>query len=236
MATSAVPWEGEPHLFERRAAVRAFIGRARGPVVLEPRRTSMRLPRLIVVGACLAGTWVVAQTTAKPDAGPPKAEAKPAEAKPAEAAPGAAAAAPAGVKADSPCKQDVEAFCAGVQPGGGRIYQCLNEHKDEISSTCKARLADLRATGGECKEDIEKFCAAVPHTKGMLAKCLTEHHDELSEGCKALSSRAKGTAGAAAKEGAAGATGAAAAPAGPPAAAPASAPAAPAAPADAGKK
>jgi hypothetical protein len=172
----------------------------------------MRLQSLIA-GACLASTWAVAQ----PVAAPSKAGTKPAE----------ATAAPAGVKPDSPCKHDVEAFCADVQLGGGRIYKCLNEHKDEISNTCKARLADLRASGGECKEDIEKFCASVPKAKGMLAKCLTEHHDELSEGCKALSARAKATGGASAK----------AAVTAPASAAVPAAPAAPAAsPADAGKK
>jgi hypothetical protein len=186
----------------------------------------MRLQTLTVAAAFLVGTWAGAQTPAKPEAGPPKAESKPAAPAAAPAAP-AASAAVASVKPDSPCKQDVEALCANVQPGAGRIYHCLREHQDEVSNTCKARLADLRSTGAECKEDIEKFCASVPHAKGAVAKCLAEHHDDLSERCKALSALAKGTPGTAAKEGAA-----AAAPS-----TPAPTPAAPAAtPVDAGTK
>ena len=186
----------------------------------------MRLQTLIVAAAFLVGTWAVAQTPPKSEAGPPKTESKP-ESKPAAAAAPPAASAVASVKPDSPCKQDVEAFCANVQPGAGRIYRCLHEHQDEISNTCKARLADVRTTGGECREDIEKFCASVPHAKGALAKCLSEHHDELSEGCKALSALAKGTPEAAPKE-----APAAAAPS-----TPAPTPAAPAAtPVDAGTK
>src|SRR4029079_13136880 len=99
-------------------------------------------------------------------------------AQPAAGAPAAGQAAPAAapaVKASSPCKQDVESFCGDVQPGGGRVYRCLAEHEGELSNSCRARLADVRATGGECKEDIAKFCADVPHTKGKLAECLTQH-------------------------------------------------------------
>jgi len=165
----------------------------------------MRVEWIIAIEICLTGGLLAAQTANAP-ATPPK-EAKP-ESKapapaPATAAPGAAApaaapssaagaAAPAGVRADSPCKQDVEVFCAGVAPGGGRIYKCLADKESELSNVCKKRLADLRATGAECKEDIEKLCASVPHAAGRLAGCLTQHHEELSAGCKALSSQYEG--------------------------------------------
>src|SRR5215831_605312 len=151
----------------------------------------MKLRRVVVFAICLTAGPLVAQT-AKPPATPPAPAAagtgKP-EAKSAEPAGGAAVAAPAGVKPDSPCKQDVEVFCANVQPGGGRLYKCLVEKEQELSNNCKARLAELRATGGECKEDIAKFCADVPHAAGRLAQCLTEHHGELSEGCKTLAAQ-----------------------------------------------
>ncbi|HXN05584.1 MAG TPA: cysteine rich repeat-containing protein [Nitrospiria bacterium] len=38
------------------------------------------------------------------------------------------------------CKGDVEKYCKDVKPGGGRIMQCLAEHKDQLSDTCKENL------------------------------------------------------------------------------------------------
>lgn len=36
------------------------------------------------------------------------------------------------------CKPDVEKFCSGVAPGGGRIMECLKQHESELSDACKA--------------------------------------------------------------------------------------------------
>jgi hypothetical protein len=131
--------------------------------------------------------------------GTPAAAAAPAVAAVTAAPPAAAAAtaaAPAGVRADSPCKHDIELFCTDVAPGEGRLYKCLAEKDSELSNSCKTRLADLRATGGECKADIEKLCSSVPHSRGKLAQCLSEHHAELSEGCKTLAVPGKGATAA----------------------------------------
>jgi len=131
------------------------------------------------------------------------------------------------VKTDSPCKEDVAAFCESVQPGGGRLYRCLWEHEGELSVSCRARMNEIRTTGGaECKEDIAKFCASVPQAKGLLAKCLEQHRNELSDACKALATKAGVPSPPAAPGGAAAAAPAAAAPAAKP---PATGP-------DAGKK
>src|ERR1700733_1299269 len=35
------------------------------------------------------------------------------------------------------CADDVQKFCANVEPGGGRILQCLKDHKDSLSDKCK---------------------------------------------------------------------------------------------------
>lgn len=34
-------------------------------------------------------------------------------------------------------------LCSGVQPGGGRIIQCLREHKSEVSTKCKIALGEF---------------------------------------------------------------------------------------------
>jgi len=129
----------------------------------------MKLHIVAALGTCLASGLLAAQTPAAGDAGTAaKTEAKatgaaaapaaPAAAA-APAAPAAAAAAPAGVRADSPCVQDIEALCPNIQAGGGRIYRCLAEKEQELSRNCRKRLTELRSTGGECKDDIDKFCA-----------------------------------------------------------------------------
>jgi hypothetical protein len=40
-------------------------------------------------------------------------------------------------EARAACGPDIQALCAGVQPGGGRIIACLKEHKDKVSDVCK---------------------------------------------------------------------------------------------------
>jgi Golgi apparatus protein 1 len=43
------------------------------------------------------------------------------------------------------CQSDMQQFCPGVNPSGGRIAQCLRRHESELSSTCKAELAQARS-------------------------------------------------------------------------------------------
>ncbi len=104
----------------------------------------------------------------------------------------------------SSCRPDVEKFCKGVQPGEGRIAQCLKENEKDLSSSCatqrtevKAKIVEKRAEKREefkqkrkeireaCLSEIKSFCGSI---RGPLkiARCLGEHQSDpkFSQACK----------------------------------------------------
>jgi Cysteine rich repeat len=69
-----------------------------------------------------------------------------------------------GGKFRAACGDDLQRFCANVQPGGGRVVQCLSSHTPELSESCETMIADAR--GGTklraaCGDDLKRFCADV---------------------------------------------------------------------------
>lgn len=44
------------------------------------------------------------------------------------------------------CETDIRTTCPGVQPGGGRILQCIKANPDKISQPCKDALAAAKTT------------------------------------------------------------------------------------------
>jgi hypothetical protein len=43
------------------------------------------------------------------------------------------------------CEEDIHFLCAGIQPGGGRIADCLKQNAAEVSAGCKAQIAAAKA-------------------------------------------------------------------------------------------
>ncbi|HXX81072.1 MAG TPA: cysteine rich repeat-containing protein [Thermodesulfovibrionales bacterium] len=87
-----------------------------------------------------------------------------------------------------PCAQDVQKFCPGVEPGGGRIMKCLHEHAGEVSDACKARLQQgkdqVKDKLQSCKDDAQKFCKGIQPGGGRIMECLKSHQSELSPACQ----------------------------------------------------
>ena len=90
--------------------------------------------------------------------------------------------------AEHPCKEDAERLCQGVEPGEGRILQCLKQHEAELSPACKEkrdsfreRMQEIRAA---CEEDAQKFCAGVQPGAGRIVRCLRQHDNDLSAACR----------------------------------------------------
>ncbi len=42
------------------------------------------------------------------------------------------------------CEDDIMTYCEGVQPGGGRIAQCLKANAAKLSPQCKSSLAQAK--------------------------------------------------------------------------------------------
>lgn len=43
------------------------------------------------------------------------------------------------------CQADYKALCSDVQPGGGRVLKCFEEHREQVSKECRAALEQARA-------------------------------------------------------------------------------------------
>jgi hypothetical protein len=46
------------------------------------------------------------------------------------------------------CTEDAQRLCAGVQPCGGRVIACLQQHKDALSAQCKQAAQQAMAVSG----------------------------------------------------------------------------------------
>ncbi len=42
------------------------------------------------------------------------------------------------------CKDDFAKYCPNIEPGGGRIRDCMREHRAELSQTCTDAVAAAR--------------------------------------------------------------------------------------------
>lgn len=55
---------------------------------------------------------------------------------------------PAVKAAAAVCMPDVNKFCAGIVPGGGRIVRCLAANRDAISPDCRASILKAKSELG----------------------------------------------------------------------------------------
>jgi hypothetical protein len=51
------------------------------------------------------------------------------------------------------CQADLARLCANVEAGGGRVFQCIREHHDELSDGCKAALQSMHGGGHGWRHD-----------------------------------------------------------------------------------
>jgi hypothetical protein len=92
-----------------------------------------------------------------------------------------------GGKFRAACGEDLQRFCADVQPGGGRLVQCLSSHTSELSAGCGNMIAAAGRGGAKiraaCDQDLQRYCVGVQPGRGRLVQCLSSRTSELSTAC-----------------------------------------------------
>jgi hypothetical protein len=89
-----------------------------------------------------------------------------------------------------PCTQEIGTLCADVQPGGGRILQCLKTNESKLSPVCAQRMNELRETVSgplrACRDDWTALCYHPRASTGRqeMIQCLQAHQAKVSAGCQ----------------------------------------------------
>ena len=80
------------------------------------------------------------------------------------------------------CLKDAKAQCPGVEPGGGKIRDCLKTHVKDLSDECKdvlVKAVNVKA----CADDAKQHCAGQVGG-GALEACMKSHIADVSDACK----------------------------------------------------
>ena len=86
------------------------------------------------------------------------------------------------------CVADVQKICAGVEPGEGRIADCIKKHVGDLSEPCQKLLASTAAAAKTCTDDVKQRCADARRRAAKIT-CLKSTRTNLSDGCKSAISQ-----------------------------------------------
>jgi hypothetical protein len=88
--------------------------------------------------------------------------------------------------AQQACAPDIQAYCAGVPQGDGRIAKCLRANEQKLSPACRQGMAQMASMMKEvvmaCEDDMHRYCAGA--APGTAKECLRANFRELSFPCK----------------------------------------------------
>ena len=88
------------------------------------------------------------------------------------------------------CQEDVKKLCADVQPGGGRVAECLRNQSQLLSTSCQDAFNEWRLRRMEfmsvCAGDVGKWCPQVPEGAGRIIRCLKGHDADLASDCRSM--------------------------------------------------
>jgi hypothetical protein len=82
------------------------------------------------------------------------------------------------------CGPELQQHCAGVEPGEGRLRDCVKDHFAAFSDKCKQALLTSVAVVRACKPDVQRTCPDIQPGAGHIQACMKDHFAEYSDRCK----------------------------------------------------
>ncbi len=84
------------------------------------------------------------------------------------------------------CRDDVDKFCKDVEPGEGRVHECLRANRESISEGCRKEeliLEEQEADNIElrtgimkiCRDERNMFCKGVAPGQARVFRSVTAH-------------------------------------------------------------
>jgi Golgi apparatus protein 1 len=87
------------------------------------------------------------------------------------------------------CEEELEKYCSNIQPGEGRIADCLKRYDNMLSQECKDFLTKhsdaLKKLKDVCSADAYEYCRDVKTSYRRIVHCLEEHILDLQPDCRA---------------------------------------------------
>ncbi len=87
-----------------------------------------------------------------------------------------------------PCSEEIRVMCGNIQPGGGRILQCLKANQPALSLACVQRVNDLETTLsgalGVCRDDWVTYCYHPRSAGETTLQCLQANKTKVSPACQ----------------------------------------------------
>jgi hypothetical protein len=86
-----------------------------------------------------------------------------------------------------PCADDMAKFCGGVTPGGGRLLECYEQQKKNMSGQCISWAEYLKKNAGDlnaaCSKEIDARCNSEKGDPLGMLNCLQSNYIDLSPKC-----------------------------------------------------
>lgn len=87
----------------------------------------------------------------------------------------------------SVCREEVNEYCGDVEPGHGRLTDCVQHHQARFTAVCRtevhAMIEQRPRVRQFCRQNAKELCSGIEAGKGRLYACLKLNQERLAPSC-----------------------------------------------------